>query len=28
MKMKGGKEVPNCVPSKGVEKAKGYKKDW
>ena len=27
MKMKGGKEVPNCVPSKGVEKAKGYKKD-
>ena len=26
MKMKGGKEVPNCVPSKGVEKAKGYKK--
>lgn len=26
MKMKGGKEVPNCVPSKGVPKAKGYKK--
>ena len=27
MKMKNGKEVPNCVPSKGVEKAKGYKKE-
>lgn len=26
MKMKGGREVPNCVPSKGVPKAKGYKK--
>jgi len=26
MKMKNGKEVPNCVPSKGVPKAKGYKK--
>ena len=31
MKDKGGKKVPNCVPSKGVPKAKGYKKessDW
>jgi hypothetical protein len=27
MKKKGGKEVPNCVPSKGVPKAKGYKKE-
>jgi hypothetical protein len=27
MKKKNGKEVPNCVPSKGVPKAKGYKKD-
>ena len=27
MKMKGGREVPNCVPSKGVPKAKGYKKE-
>jgi hypothetical protein len=27
MKMKNGKEVPNCVPSKGVPKAKGYKKE-
>jgi hypothetical protein len=27
MKKKGGREVPNCVPSKGVEKAKGYKKE-
>jgi len=26
MKKKGGKEVPNCVPSKDVPKAKGYKK--
>jgi hypothetical protein len=27
MKMKNGKEVPNCVPvKKGVKKAKGYKK--
>jgi hypothetical protein len=26
MKEKNGKEVPNCVPSKGVPKAKGYKK--
>jgi hypothetical protein len=26
-KIKGGKEVPNCVPSKGVSKAKGYKKE-
>jgi hypothetical protein len=25
MKKKGGREVPNCVPSKGVPKAKGYK---
>lgn len=30
MKNKGGREVPNCVPSKGVPKAKGYKqvKEW
>lgn len=30
MKDKGGREVPNCVPSKGVPKAKGYKqvKEW
>jgi hypothetical protein len=27
MKKKGGKEVPNCVPSKSVPKAKGYKKE-
>jgi hypothetical protein len=27
MKNKGGREVPNCVPSKGVPKAKGYKKE-
>lgn len=27
MKTKNGKEVPNCVPSKGVPKAKGYKKN-
>jgi hypothetical protein len=27
MKKKNGKEVPNCVPSKGVPKAKGYKKE-
>lgn len=27
MKKKGGREVPNCVPSKGVSKAKGYKKE-
>jgi hypothetical protein len=27
MKDKGGREVPNCVPSKGVPKAKGYKKE-
>ena len=27
MKKKGGKQVPNCVPSKGVPKAKGYKKE-
>jgi len=26
MKSKNGKEVPNCVPSEGVPKAKGYKK--
>jgi hypothetical protein len=25
--MKNGKKVPNCVPSKGVPKAKGYKKE-
>jgi len=25
MKKKGGRQVPNCVPSKGVPKAKGYK---
>ena len=25
MKKRSGKEVPNCVPSKGVPKAKGYK---
>ena len=25
MKDKGGRKVPNCVPSKGVPKAKGYK---
>jgi hypothetical protein len=24
MKKKGGRQVPNCVPSKGVPKAKGY----
>jgi hypothetical protein len=28
MKKKGGREVPNCVPSKGVPKAKGYKEDF
>jgi hypothetical protein len=28
MKKKSGREVPNCVPSKGVEKAKGYKEDF
>jgi hypothetical protein len=27
MKDKGGRKVPNCVPSKGVPKAKGYKKE-
>ena len=27
MKNKGGREVPNCVPAKGVEKAKGYKEE-
>lgn len=27
MKTKNGSEVPNCVPSKGVPKAKGYKKE-
>jgi hypothetical protein len=27
MKKKGGREVPNCVPAKGVEKAKGYKEE-
>jgi hypothetical protein len=27
MKDKGGRQVPNCVPSKGVPKAKGYKKE-
>jgi hypothetical protein len=27
MKDKDGKKVPNCVPSKGVPKAKGYKKE-
>jgi uncharacterized Zn ribbon protein len=27
MKKKGGKQVPNCVPSKGVPKAKGYKEE-
>ena len=27
MKEKNGKQVPNCVPSKGVPKAKGYKKE-
>jgi hypothetical protein len=27
MKKKNGKEVPNCVPSKGVPKAKGYKNE-
>ncbi|MFZ9317080.1 MAG: hypothetical protein ACO236_07380, partial [Candidatus Nanopelagicaceae bacterium] len=27
MKNKGGREVPNCVPSKGVPKAKGYKEE-
>ncbi len=27
MKKKGGREVPNCVPSKGVPKAKGYKEE-
>lgn len=27
MKKKNGREVPNCVPSKGVEKAKGYKEE-
>ena len=27
MKDKGGRKVPNCVPSKGVPKSKGYKKE-
>jgi len=27
MKKKNGRKVPNCVPSKGVPKAKGYKKE-
>jgi hypothetical protein len=27
MKDKNGRKVPNCVPSKGVPKAKGYKKE-
>lgn len=27
MKTKNGRKVPNCVPSKGVPKAKGYKKE-
>ena len=27
MKKKGGREVPNCVPSKGVPDAKGYNKE-
>ena len=27
MKKKGGRDVPNCVPSKGVPKAKGYKEE-
>lgn len=27
MKKKNGREVPNCVPAKGVEKAKGYKEE-
>ena len=27
MKKKAGKPVPNCVPSKGVPKAKGYKEE-
>jgi hypothetical protein len=28
MKKKNGKKVPNCVPSKGVPKAKGYQKKY
>ena len=27
MKKKGGRDVPNCVPSKGVPKATGYKEE-
>jgi hypothetical protein len=27
MKLKNGKKVPNCVPSKGVSKAKNYKEE-
>ncbi len=27
MKKKGGREVPNCVPAKGVKKATGYKEE-
>jgi hypothetical protein len=27
IKKKGGKKVPNCVPSEGVPKSKGYKKE-
>jgi hypothetical protein len=27
MKKKGSRDVPNCVPSKGVPKAKGYKEE-
>jgi hypothetical protein len=27
MKTKNGRQVPNCVPAKGVKKAKGYKKE-
>jgi hypothetical protein len=27
MKDKNGKEVPNCVPKKGVKRSKGYKKE-
>jgi hypothetical protein len=27
MKKKGGKEVPNCVPAKGVKKAEGFKEE-
>jgi hypothetical protein len=27
MKTKSGREVPNCVPAKGVKKSKGYKEE-